>query len=759
MEVGRSARARPAPVGAGSARRTLATVFRLAVVVAALWTAWRLASNGALVFPMSLFDAAASTRGLFAATHLVPVAAATIGGAALAGLLDGGWWLPRWPVTVGVLLPLAAYALASLHAVDPFDARTALLIACAWTGAFFALVDALAGARLWLPSRGRHAAGATAPAAGAVAPTGGALRVLVLAAVALGGLRIAWMGLAQFHAGVPTEIAWTGIKVAAVIPVRAHAAFQNPNVFASACLLFFGCGAALVLRPGRGPARLLAWVSGLAVVVAATAALVLSFSRAAYVALVLACLLLLLLLPRGARRQVVPVLLGVIVPFGLLAAAVPGVVFRIHAIGVASGGDVESRFFSWLDALRVWGTYRLLGAGPQGIQPLYAPFFPLQHFGTYDLINVPGGIDNDPLQWLAETGLVGAAALLTGACVWIAAAWRAWGRLPAARRAVLAPLAGVLVALVAQSLLETTLLMLPVEALVTVVAALWFAEADLVWRAALPRGAAAVAACLGAAVPLAAGALMVVALHRPWSGDQAYLDGWSLMGKDSLSTAAADFQRAGSLQPQDPRNWAALADTQLLAAYQLRDKPNAAERSEVARARAALDRALAIDPYDAATWDLAALWEGLTGHPLAQACGEQRAVRDNAYDTSFILKLAEDLAVLSRAPGEPALLAGPYAAASLRDTGYAARLLPLVLDVYKEHKFIGGIPTVEKTEARALATWRTAAAGALPTLPALPIAAATCRAAVTTTGLPWPAVPLPPLPHAGARSPVGVSRG
>ncbi len=729
MMMGRRSAAIPA--GARGARRLLAALLRLSVVVAALYVAQSLVSRGTLVAPISLFNSAASTNGFYAATHLVPVAAALLGAAALAGLLDGGWWVPRRAVALGLLLPLAAYAAATLHAADPFDARRALFIAIAWSAAFLALVDALAGI-------GRGVAARPA-AASRVA------RLLVLAAVALGGLRLAVMAFRQFLSGVPTQVAWTGLKLAAIIPIRVTATFHNPNVFAAACLLFIGAAAALALVPARGLPRAAALVLGLAVVAAGTGTLVLTFSRAAYLALGGACVLTFLLLPRARRKAALPVLLAAVVPFVVLALRVPGVVFRLHSISIANGGDVTSRFFSWFDTLRVWLAHPLLGAGPQGMQPLYAPFFPLHDFGTWVLINVPGGIDNDPLQWLAEAGAVGGAALAAGILLWLHAGWRRWARLRLPRRAVLAPMVAILAGVVAQSLLETTLFMLPIQALVVVLAALCVDEADLARRVAVPRRPAA-AGLTGATAVAAVGvaAALALGLHAQWPGDAAFLRGWAALQRGGgVRVAARDFRRAAALQPQNSRDWASLADTYVLQAYRLVDSAPATALRDAAGAGAALAHALAINPYDAATWDLAALWEGLRGQPLAQACAEQWAVRDNSYDSGFVLRLAADLAVLSRAHGLPPLAAGRYAMASLRDTGYATRLLPLVLKVYREHRYIHSIPAVTRTMTAADATWQAASAGAAPRLPDLPLNTATCAPALTGTGLPWPHVRVP----------------
>ncbi len=714
-------------------RRLLAGLLRLGVIVAALAVAHALAARGTLESPISLFDAAASKNGFYAATHLVPVAAALLAAAAIAGLLDGGWWIPRPAVLAGLLLPLAAYAVASLHAVDAFDAKRAVLIALSWSAAFLALVDALAGVGRAVAAR--------------PGPWSRAARLLVLAAVALGGGRLALMAMGQFLSGVPTQVAWTGLKLAAIIPIRVHATFHNPNVYATCCLLTIGAGAALALVPTRGVARAAGLTVGLATVAASTLALVLTFSRAAYLALGGDCLLVALLLPAPRRRAALPLLLAVLIPFVVLALRVPGVVFRLHTISISNGGDVASRFFSWLDTLHIWRAFPWFGAGPEGIQPLYAPFFPRRSFGTWVLINVPGGIDNDPLQWLAETGTVGGLALAAGVVLWLGAGWRRWRRLPLGQRLVLLPLVAVFAGVVAQSLLETTMFMLPIQALLVVLAAVAVDEAGLTHRLRLPRRAwAAAAAGAGSVAAVAVAAALVVGLASYWPGDSAFLHGWAALqgpGPGGAGAAITDLRRAATLQPQNSRNWAVLADAYVLQAYRLTVRDPAAAARDAAAAGAGLGRALQLNPYDSGTWNLAALWEGLRGQPLAQACAEQWAVRDNPYDSDFVLRLAADLALLSRARAISPPAAARYAVASLRDTGYATRLLPLVLKVYREHRFLASIPTARRTLAAALATWRASSAGPPPRVPDLPLNPGTCAPALIGTGLPWPRVRLP----------------
>ena len=290
-------------------------------------------------------------------------------------------------------LPLAALAAASAQAVYPHDAHYELLIAAAFAVFWLALVVAI-GRDRGIP--------------------------LALGFLALGGDALALDGLRQFVRGRPTPVGWIG-PFAAQIPVRISATLHNPNVLAAVLLLTVGPAAGLAVGARGRAGRLL----GLACLVPAAVALPLTFSRAAYVSPGGLVVLAAVAMPRDRRGSGLAALGALVVPLLLVAVVAHGVLLRVHTISVQGGGDVASRLFGWGDALAIWAAHPILAAGPGGLQALCARHHTVGDArGTYMRIDIPGSPDNAPLQWLAQTGLVGVAALLAAIGIAVVAAWR-----------------------------------------------------------------------------------------------------------------------------------------------------------------------------------------------------------------------------------------------------------------------------------------------------------------------------------------------
>lgn len=674
----------PAPAPTTRLTRVIAALYRLGLGGACAALLLWLLRNGPLVAPISLFSAANSQNGFYAASHIVAAMA-------LAGAASGLWWLlsryaaaPALGPAAAIALPLAALVVSTSHAVYPHDARYDLALALAFALFYLAAVAAMAS------------------------DTGVPLGLLTVAVVATW---LAVQGLQQFTSGQTTPTAWTGPDFASAIPIRISASLHNPNALAAALLL--GIGAAAALAVGG---RHLVWrVLGCIALVPLAAALPLTFSRGAYLGLAVAVGFAAIILPRGRRLRGLVPLLCVVLPIAAVAYKVPGVLFRVHGMSVQTGGDVSSRLFTWRDALAVWHLHPRWGAGPGGLQPLYAAHQPSGGTGTYVLIDVPGSADNDALQWLAETGWAGAALLGAGTLTALIVIARGLGRRgrddAAAGAALLAALAGVFV----QGLFEVTAYLLPIEAMLALAVAALTGLAGL----GRPIRPSAVGRVLGVGVAIA-GLGVANVLWQGWAPDVSFAAGWSQVQAAQPQAGLPDLRAAASGDTNSARNAAALGDAAVQAAYAA---SGAVRDGLAAEAATDLASALTINPWDGDTWAATAALLRLKADNDAVVCVQQAALQDFPYSPWYAAQLASDLTVAG--------LPGP----ARTDFAYAAALFPLQLAVYREYN---GQTQPYYAQAQHLMdqgrqTW---GAGPLPTKYVLPLDEATCTTALIAENLP-----------------------
>jgi len=662
------------------------TAGRLLVGGAALVPLLWILRRGPLVAPIALFSAAASTNGFFSATHILPLMALAGAAAGILGLLSRRAERPGPLIALAFALPLAALWAAAAHALYPHDARVDLeaILACVLLYAAFVFA---VGSR------------------GGITPA-----LLCLASI---GVWLAVVALRQFAAGQPTPVAWTGAAVAAAIPVRVSATLRNPNALAAVLLLCIGGAAALAV----GTRSLLLRLAGSAALVPMSAALPLTFSRAGYLGLALAVVGTVAAVPAARRLRALLCAACIAVPIGAVALRVPGVAFRVHGISVQNGGDVTSRFFTWRDTLSVLRARPVWGAGPGGLEVLFATHEPLGAHGTYGLIDVPGSADNDLLEWTAEDGIVGAAALAAGIGIFAFAVFRGLRRRGPDAQAVGAALGASLLGVALQGGLEVTAYVLPVQAVLALTAAILTGAAGQsgpVWPPWLGR-----ALGTGAAVGAVA---LALGLRAPWPAQRAFEQAWSLVQAGHPAAGLPGLQAAYAADPTSERDAAAAGDAAVQAVYAAGSQPPA---GLVAAARTDISAALRIDPFDGDTWAAGAALLRIQGPTPAAACAQQAALRSFPYSPNFAAQLASDL----RASGLHAV--------ARADAAYAAWLFPLQLSVYREH---GDQNAAYYAQAEAemnagAAAWGTAP---LPRRPDLPLEGAACTAALTAQGLPGP---------------------
>lgn len=207
--------------------------------------------------------------------------------------------------------------------------------------------------------------------------------------------------------------------------VRLASIFGDPNVFGA--FLIFTIPFALVAA-ARVPDRRLRWIAG-AIGFLLLLALWLSFSRGAWIALVLGVGVMLALVDRralviGLTAAVLSFGTAVYMPRNLLVPSQPrpnivdSTRDRVEAIGV--GGDLRTLFV--LQSIPIIREHPLIGVGPGRFGGAVAHTFPTplyDEYGFRPLFWNPAQrtVDNFWLHLLVETGILGVAAFLTAALI------------------------------------------------------------------------------------------------------------------------------------------------------------------------------------------------------------------------------------------------------------------------------------------------------------------------------------------------------
>lgn len=206
-------------------------------------------------------------------------------------------------------------------------------------------------------------------------------------------------------------------------PTRAFSTFGNPIYLAAYTLLVVPVALGFALAsPRRSAGR----VMGLIVAAASTVALAVSYSRGAWLGLMLAVIVLAALAPR--RREAAPWLVGVLVLMGV-AAAIPvagqgqGFVARVASMVSVSGSNAP-RLALWDGALNLIGRSPLVGVGPEAFRQEFAAVKPLD-WARIDPLDRSGRAHNDVLHVAATAGLPAAIAYVLALGVLVVGAVRA----------------------------------------------------------------------------------------------------------------------------------------------------------------------------------------------------------------------------------------------------------------------------------------------------------------------------------------------
>ncbi|WP_344357022.1 O-antigen ligase family protein, partial [Streptomyces gobitricini] len=322
---------------------------------------------------------------------------------------------------------------------------------------------------------------------------------------------VAWavigLALAQGTVGVAQYLTGTGASYMGE-DVRAVGTFGPTDVMGMATVVAYGIVAATGIAlgaPGRRPRTWALVCGGLLVV-----PLVVSFSRGAWIATVLACALLLTLcgVRRAARVGLAAGALGVVLVAGLGVGSqmVQERVASISRVTAAPDRSVTDRYTMWAAAAGMWRAEPLTGVGLKGFPHYRDSHASLALSSGSDTAGAGMGFQRQPLlsphnMYLLVLGEQGLLGLLTVAGSWLALLACALRRLVEARRTGPVPACGlVAVGLLVWQLVDfayadiggpATVL----TALVLGLAAWWsFAPhrpADAAWPVALRGGPAA----------------------------------------------------------------------------------------------------------------------------------------------------------------------------------------------------------------------------------------------------------------------------
>lgn len=240
---------------------------------------------------------------------------------------------------------------------------------------------------------------------GALAGTWGAVRWRrseVERAVLLGVAGLVGVGAAHLVSGA-TDL-FGRLPTSIVVRGTYFAPFVNPNHFAAALLVGLPVVAGVAFRERRWSGG---WAGAWCTLLSALGLLMYARSRGAVVALCAVVLLATLRVGRHhARRGAVFLGAG-----GLAFVAVATVLARAGTGSVS----LKARMAMWLQALRALGDSWFAGTGGGTFERAIEPY-------RSDNVDVGWAhLHNDPLEWLIETGLVGAVAL-------VVATWLLWPR-------------------------------------------------------------------------------------------------------------------------------------------------------------------------------------------------------------------------------------------------------------------------------------------------------------------------------------------
>ncbi|MEB3242242.1 MAG: IctB family putative bicarbonate transporter [Cyanobacteriota bacterium] len=343
------------------------------------------------------------------------------------GLLWILWALRVKPGPIGaingwLLAVLAVAVLATGFSPVPVAAFKGLMKLVSYLGVYALLRQLLAAAPLWWDR--------------------------ITGALLAGSLLTSVLGIRQLYGDGGALARWSDANSVARGTVRIYSSLDNPNLLAGYLLPILPLAAVAALRWSGWPRRLFA----LASLALGLVALVLTYSRGAWMGMVASlALLALLLVLRHTRawpplwRRLVPIVLlggGALALVLLITQVEP---LRVRVMSLVAGREDSSNNFRmnvWTSVLRMIQDRPWLGIGPGNTAfNLIYPLYQQPKFNALSAYSIP-------LEWLVEAGLPG---LVCGAGLFFSAMatglrqWRATGPLVLPALAAVASFLGLAV--------------------------------------------------------------------------------------------------------------------------------------------------------------------------------------------------------------------------------------------------------------------------------------------------------------------------
>ena len=270
----------------------------------------------------------------------------------------------------------------------------------------------------------------------------------ITAALLAGSLLTSVLGIRQLYGDSGALARWSDANSVAQGTVRIYSSLDNPNLLGGYLLPILPLAAVALLRWNGWPQRLFALGAlGLGIV-----ALVLTYSRGAWMGMVASlALLALLLLLRHTRswpplwRRLLPIVLlggGGLALVVLITQVEP---LRVRVMSLVAGREDSSNNFRmnvWTSVLQMIRDRPWIGIGPGNtVFNLIYPLYQQPKFNALSAYSIP-------LEWLVEAGLPG---LVSGAGLFLTAMrtglgqWRAHGPLVLPSLAAVAAFVGLAV--------------------------------------------------------------------------------------------------------------------------------------------------------------------------------------------------------------------------------------------------------------------------------------------------------------------------
>lgn len=214
----------------------------------------------------------------------------------------------------------------------------------------------------------------------------------------------------QLQVPLASPAHWLDPQFRQAIPYRYAGPMDNPNVFAGYIAMVLPLSLAAAMRSPRWFA-----LAGIASTAVGIAALILSYSRAGWLAGLVGLLIVVVAGIRFTPKRCGIVILGLLVSTSLfILFAKPALFQRCQGIISTTQGTVQHRLFMWKTGFSMLRSNPLTGVGLGCYEAAFALYRPKGIQKTYALITEPGSAHSDWVQWCAETGIIGVVLLLLG---------------------------------------------------------------------------------------------------------------------------------------------------------------------------------------------------------------------------------------------------------------------------------------------------------------------------------------------------------